>query len=554
MSLSLRDRHLHRLQDELFDVLVIGSGINGAVSANALAGQGAQVGLIDKHDFAGFTSQSSSNLAWGGIKYMETFEFPLVRQLCQSRNRLIRNFPSSVQEIRFLTTVRKGFRHHPLKLWAGTWLYWLIGNGFTRIPQLLSAQQIKAAEPTINVQESIGGFEYSDAYLYDNDSRFVFNFIRTAMNYGCAAANYVESLGSRREGDTWLTEARDRQTGQPLAIRSKVLINAAGPFVDELNQRSGERTEHHHVYSKGIHLIVERISAQRRVLAFFADDGRLFFAIPMGTRTCIGTTDTRVDRPVTEVTDADRQFVLDNINRCLDLDQPLTKADIIAERCGVRPLALRSDSEAKKDFLQLSRKHAVDVNPNTQHMSIFGGKLTDCINVGEEVSDYTEQMGIKLAQRGTKWYGEPGADVRRSFFERAATMDLDALTAPGVSESIATRLWRRYGDDAFVLLDKISTDPSEAEIMIEGTEFLRCEIELVAQREMIVKLEDFLRRRSKMSLVVAHDELKNARGLLDACTLLFGHNSALAKYEEYFAEQPSMADAEQEPSSRALNW
>jgi glycerol-3-phosphate dehydrogenase len=104
-----------------YDLLIVGAGINGAVAAACLSARGATVALIDKGDFASFTSQESSNLAWGGIKYMETFDFALVRKLCLSRNHLIRNYPSIVEEIRFLTSVPKGFRHSRMKLYAGTW-------------------------------------------------------------------------------------------------------------------------------------------------------------------------------------------------------------------------------------------------------------------------------------------------------------------------------------------------------------------------------------------------------------------------------------------------
>ena len=111
--------------------------------------------------------------------------------------------------------------------------------------------------------------------------------------------------------------------------------------MDHQNQLSDQTTEHHHVFSKGIHLIVPRIIENERVLTFFADDGRMFFAIPMGGNTMIGTTDTPVSTPDTEVTEQDRQFVLDNINKRLNLPKPISDEDIISERCGVRPLVLR---------------------------------------------------------------------------------------------------------------------------------------------------------------------------------------------------------------------
>src|SRR4051812_40991695 len=206
---SLRSANVRRLGEGTFDVLVVGGGINGAVSAACLAARGARVALIDKADFASFTSQQSSNLAWGGIKYMESFEFALVRKLCMSRNHLIRSYPSTVQEIRFFVVHEKAFRHGLLKLVLGTILYWIIGNFFTRGPRRLSKRTIAREEPIVALDKSDGGFEYSDAYLHDNDARFVFNFIRTALNYGCITANYVESLGSVHVGGAWVTKARD---------------------------------------------------------------------------------------------------------------------------------------------------------------------------------------------------------------------------------------------------------------------------------------------------------------------------------------------------------
>ncbi len=549
--MSLRENNIAKLADETFDVLVVGGGINGAVSAAALSGKGAKVALVDRGDFACFTSQESSNLAWGGIKYLETFDFALVRKLCLSRNHLIRSFPSIVKEIPFFTTIPKGFRHSRMKLYAGTWLYWLFGNGFTKTPRLLSTYDMQREEPIIAADKSAGGFEYSDAYLHDNDSRFVFGFIRSAMNNGCIAANYVESLGGKRDADGhWVTEARDVTTGQTFTIRSRVLINAAGPFADEHNQRTGQQTEHHHLFSKGIHLIVDQLTPNRRVLAFFATDGRLFFVIPMGARTCIGTTDTPVDSPYTEVTDEDRDFVLDNINKRLQLAKPLTKDDIIAERWGVRPLAMKGDAgKGGRDFLQLSRKHAVDINHAEKHLSIFGGKHTDCINVGDEISEYVAGMGVNLPFRKHKWYGEPPAELRAEFEHRARLMGLDALTDPASSEKLTSRYWRRYGMEAFDLLEHIRADPRQAEVLIKGTEYTRCEVHHKAQREMIVKLEDFLRRRSKISLVVRREEIRDSPGLLEACEILFG-DDARARIDEYFGapassarERPSVAHA-----------
>src|SRR3954447_158661 len=155
---SLRGANVHRLGEGTFDVLVVGGGINGAVSAACLAARGARVALIDKADFASFTSQQSSNLAWGGIKYMETLELALVRKLCMSRNHLIRSYPSTVQEIRFFVVHERNFRHGLWKLVLGAWLYWLIGSFFTRTPRLLGRGTIEREEPIVDVSTSDGGF------------------------------------------------------------------------------------------------------------------------------------------------------------------------------------------------------------------------------------------------------------------------------------------------------------------------------------------------------------------------------------------------------------
>src|SRR5262249_41985575 len=221
--MALRDTILGRLDQGTFDVLIVGGGINGAVAAAALSAPGASGALIDRGDFAGVTSQASSNLAWGGIKYMESFELGLVRKLCKSRNHLIQSYPSTVQEIRFYAAHERTFRHGLWKLVLGTWLYWLIGGFFTRRPRRLTTGDIARAEPIVDPSRCDGGFEYSDASLHDNAARFVWNFVRRALDEGCAAANYVESVGARREDSAWVVSARDVLADRAFTIRARVL-------------------------------------------------------------------------------------------------------------------------------------------------------------------------------------------------------------------------------------------------------------------------------------------------------------------------------------------
>ena len=446
--MQLRDTNVEKMQKREFDVLIIGAGINGAVSAASLSRKGLKVALIDKSDFASETSSNSSNLAWGGIKYLENHEYFLVNKLCKSRNHLMRSYPSTVKEIRFLTTLQKGFRFPAWFVYFGTLVYWIMGRFFTQRPVFLGPQNIKNTEPVVNVDSSQGGFEYSDAFLHDNDARFVFNFIRTAMDNGACIANYVSAERSERVDDMWVTQAHDKENGTNFSIRAKVIINACGPYVDEYNQRNNQQTEHQHAFSKGVHLIVRKLTSVDKVLAFFASDGRLFFVIPMGQRTCIGTTDDKVTSPKTEVTEADRDFILNNVNALLSLDMPLTREDIISERCGVRPLAVK-DAKGDADWVALSRKHAIDIDKQKNHLSIFGGKLTDCLNVGEEIASIIASMGITVPYPDAIWYGESNRNIKQEFEYRAKLIGLDAMTPEYSSEKLSTRLWRRYDMHVF---------------------------------------------------------------------------------------------------------
>lgn len=535
MSLSLRQNNLRKLGARHFDVLILGAGINGAVSAAALAARGVKVALIDKGDFGGGTSSQSSNLAWGGIKYLETGELGLVARLCKSRTHLMKSFPSTVKEIRFLTTVQKGFRWPAPILYVGTLLYWLIGGLATRAPALLSRAALRRRDARIRTDSASGGFEYSDCYLHDNDSRFVFSFVRSAMNYGAVAANYVGATAISRQDGQWTVTVRDEIDGQVREITSDVLINACGPEVDRINVMADKKTTHRHVFSKGVHLTVDRTPNQSRILAFFASDGRLFFVIPMGPKTCIGTTDTPVDDPAVAVSDEDRRFILENANELLQYAYPLTEDDIIAERCGVRPLAVRGESRST-DWMDLSRKHHVEVSENDAHISIFGGKLTDCINVGKEVSRIVASLGVDFPVEPRRWYGEPDAGVREEFMVQASLVGLDDLADPRSTEPLSERLWRRYGANAFEMLETVRENPRNADRLMDHAEYLRCEIEQASRREMITKLEDFMRRRSKISLVVRRRDYIDDPGLTECCEILFG-DEADAKLREYVNEE-----------------
>ncbi len=555
-----RSANIRRLRDGHFDVLVIGGGINGAVSAASLAGRGASVALIDRADFGSFTSQESSNLVWGGFKYLENYELPLVYGLCRSRNHLMKAYPDNVREIGFLATLDRSAPYAPWFAGLGAFAYWAIGQFGTKAPKVFSSERLAETEPAVRVDTARGAIQYQDAYLIDNDSRFVFSFIRSAFEAGAVAANYVELIDAKRRGDRWVATLRDNDSGEEVTTSARVIVNAAGPFVDGLNDDWGVTTHHRIVYSKGIHLVVPRLTTENhdRVLAFFDDTQRLFYVIPMGRRSVIGTTDTRVDNPQTSVDDDDRQFLIDQINARMNLERPLTTDDVIAERSGVRPLVVKKPTGRRRrqqdwstvDWTSLSRKHEIERDRRRSVVTVFGGKLTDCLNVGAEVAREVERLGVPLEKDLGNWYGEPAEATREEFFRQARLMKLDSMRSKPDTEPLSIRLWRRYGRRAFDMLEVIRDDPSMATDVMESADYLRVELHNAAEHEMIVRLEDFMRRRSKIDLVVPESEVRSAPGLHEVARILFGAD-AQRRLEEYLTGRP--ANSESAPEAAVVH-
>jgi glycerol-3-phosphate dehydrogenase len=172
------------------------------------------------------------------------------------------------------------------------------------------------------------------------------------------------------------------------------------------------------------------------------------------------------------------------------------------------------------------------VTPGQNHISIFGGKLTDCLNVGNEICACVAKLGLKPEKVG-KWYGEPDRQAREAYFERARKLGIDEIVASDTSEPLSERLWRRYAAHAQGMLDAIEQDPGLSEPLVENAGIRCCEIDYLAANEMIVKLEDYLRRRSKIELLMSHDDLRQSAGLFEACEKLFGDDAKM-RFDEYF--------------------
>jgi glycerol-3-phosphate dehydrogenase len=517
MQRATRNNGVFNLIETKFDVAIIGGGINGAVSAAILSARGVKVILIEQNDFASFTSQESSNMVWGGIKYLQTYEVPLVWALCGSRNELMRAFPNRIKATSFFAAVGPTAPFGKILGFFGASLYWILGRFKTKSPEYYSRDSAKEHEPLISTEGLKGAVQYDDALLLDNDSRFVWDFIKSAKKYGATCLNYVKMVHAEESPDGWSLKVVDQITGEEKQVKSEIFINAAGPFASELNNNLGAVTKNTLALSKGIHLVVPKLTDHEHVMAFFDDDQRLFYVIPMHDRSVIGTTDTRVSEPTNQVTDEDRDFVLQQANRCLELFKPLTKADIISERSGVRPLVVKQKEDVKaQDWTSLSRKHEIEVDKKKKLITIFGGKLTDCINVGKEVSDLVKKFGIKEI-RNRKWYGEDLEITSSTYFSEVAEFFPKNLD---LAKKLLAGLIRRHGAGIEEILNLWRTDGKNSQVVFEGLDFTKGELIYILENEEVIKPDDLLRRRTPIQLVRTQAEIEQNKVLQEVLSLL----------------------------------
>lgn len=510
-----REASLERLSSTRFDVIVVGGGINGAVSALSLSAHGLKVALVEADDFASGTSQESSNMIWGGFKYLESYDIRLVAGLCRSRNRLAAAYPTRILETRFMAVLEQGAPFAPWFAALGANAYWGLGRLHTERPRHRSRPTIRRLEPAVEASQIRGGVEYSDYLLADNDSRFVSEFVIDAEQHGAVVANYLKLVSADLRDGAWNLTLCDRSTDSTFEADARVFVNAAGPRLPEIGTLAGSETESHLVFSKGVHLTVPQVTDSGRILAFFDDAERLFYVLPMGHRSVIGTTDTPVDDPEVAVTDEDRSFLLEQMSQRLNLDRELEASDVISERCGVRALVVPPGGSARRrDWTELSRRHAVETDEERGVVSILGGKLSDCLNVGAEVVDAVRLCGLRPMPPAQKWFGEPSQEERRSCISRAARLSI----APGD----AALMWRRHGRRMDEVLDLVRDDSDLGGPLGDLDTLSMAEVMVMGRHERIVRPDDLLRRRTMLSMLHRSETLATDSGVRKAVEMLLG--------------------------------
>ena len=371
---------------EPWDAVIIGGGVQGACTYHRLAAAGLRALLIDRRDFAAGTSQASAMLVWGGLLYLRNGHFAEVWRLCAARDELARCHSRWVEPHRMRYVFSRRRRYQSAVVGAALAAYWLLGRCRRSRPRW---------EPRFDEQAMLGdattSITFEEARLSSSDAQFVMRWLTQAPNgSGCRAVNYAELVNARwdRDGGLWHVDLRDALDDYQAELKARCIINAAGVWADQVQERCGILSPWTHALSKGASLSIPRQPWHGDTLVF--DDvgpARGCSLVPWGPVSLWGSTETWARsiaegfRPTTQ----DVHYLLRVLNRHVGV--PIHPREIISLRCGIRPLAVRRGQRLQNstDPLALSRRHVVWRDRDRPWVAIYGGKLTGAPSVAEQV-------------------------------------------------------------------------------------------------------------------------------------------------------------------------
>ena len=478
-----------------YDVFIVGGGINGCGIARDAAGRGYGVGLAEMNDLASGTSSWSTKLVHGGLRYLEHYEFRLVRHALMEREVLWRIAPHIIRPLRFVLPHHKGLRPA-----------WLLRLGLFLYDHIGGREKLKATS-VVDLDGPLGsplkpeyrtGFEYSDARV--DDARLVVLNARDAAAHGADIMVRTRLTEARRDGDVWRLVLRDEETGDLQHVTARFLVNMGGPWVDRIIQNALGLNERRHVrLVQGSHIVTRRLFDHDRAYIFQNADSRIIFAIPYGEDyTLIGTTDRDYegDPADARISDEETDYLLSAASEYFV--DPVTRDDIVWTFSGVRPLFDDGASKAQ----EATRDYVLTVEApkgGAPLLNGFGGKITTYRVLAEEV---LARIGKEIGAKGRSWTGSeplPGGD-----FPVDGVADLERRlreTAPDLDEAAVRRMVRSYGTDALA----IARRP-------RGTEFghglCAAEVDWLVEKEWARNAEDILWRRSKLGLRFGEDEVR----------------------------------------------
>ncbi len=515
-----------------FDLLVIGGGINGCGIARDAAGRGLRVGLLEMNDLGSATSCASTKLFHGGLRYLEYFEFRLVREALIERENLLQAMPHISWPLRFVLPV------HPVLRFDSTtptarllrlicpWMRgrrpaWLIRLGLF-LYDSLGGRRILPATRRLDLRNSREGqglkadfrtaFEYSDCWV--EDARLVVLNARDAQARGAEIFPRTKctSLGVMG-GDAdarWRVQAENTRTGAVMEFSARMVVNAAGPWVGDVLSTTIKSNSPDSVrLIRGSHIVTHRLFDHDKCYLFQGMDGRIIFAIPYETDfTLIGTTD--CDHPDAQVTPdctpEERDYLIDFINHYLA--QPISAADVVWSFSGVRPLyddgAAQAASVTRDYLLKLDKSRGAPV------LNIFGGKITTYRRLAESALDI---IGPELGLSAGPWTA--GAPLPGGDFPVMGVEDLIAdlwRDFPYLDSRWARRLIRAYGTEARMILHGSHCVEDLGQIF--GATLSAREVNWLIDKEYACDLDDILWRRTKLGLHMTEPEVESLRDWL----------------------------------------
>ena len=483
------------------DVLVVGMGATGAGVALDAASRGLRVAVLDRGDLASGTSSKSSKLVHGGLRYLENYEFGLVREGVTERQLLLRLAPHLVRPMDFLYPV-----------WPDTPRRRLLGLGLTTydvfaFASLGSRGDVRrhekvSAEQAISRAPALAGSGLLHSYLYGDcgtdDARLVLAVVQAARSFGALAVPYAEVTGLLTDGEGRVRGAKvhDRLGGAEVELSARHVVNATGVWVDRLQAYEDPGRPASVQPSKGVHIVVPHDRLPLRdasvLLPSRQGDGRSMFAIPYGEQTILGTTDTAYDGALEDLslTWHDLDYVLAAGNDVFRRD--LRADDVLGAWAGVRPLIRTAGSSSMSD---ISRRHTL-VEGSAGLLTITGGKLTTYRRMAKDVVDrIVERDGLRARCRTSEiplGGTQPWAVLRAEVVSAAASL--------GVGQRVAEGLLRQTGEQAHAVLSLVAADPALAEELSPAAPHIAAEVVHAARHEGATTLEDVFSRRLRLSL------------------------------------------------------
>ena len=470
------------------DLLIIGGGINGAGIARDAAGRGLKVLLVEQGDLAGATSGWSSKLIHGGLRYLEQYEFRLVREALQEREVLLKLAPHIIRPIFFVLPHGKGMRPRWM-IRIGMWLYDNLG-GKISLPGS-TAVSFPHMEYSAGLKTDFSaGFVYSDCKV--DDARLVVLNAMSAREKGATILTRTKAVAAVREGGVWCVTLEEN--GRRREVRARGLVNASGPWVRRmLDAIKGDRIEDRIRLVKGSHIVVPKVHSQGHALILQHEDGRVVFIIPYeGKYSLIGTTDVQVGsiEEAAAITPAETAYLLEVANEFLA--KPLTEADVVWSYAGVRPLY----DDGTADPSKVTRDYVLKVDEEkgaAPLLSIFGGKITTYRRLAEHAMEKLAPFYPGLRPPWTAGKSLPGGNVNFNAFRdelRGKYMGLPREWVEGIA--------RRHGSLSATVLGEARMPESLG--LHFGAGLTSREVDYMVEHEWACTADDVLWRRSKCGL------------------------------------------------------